>query len=54
MPHYRALDGQLVISPEKPRLGAMQEAMQELCKKKLHPYFWAPFIVIGQDGSLTQ
>lgn len=36
------------------RLGAMLEAMQELRARpgRSHPYYWAPFLVIGQDGPL--
>lgn len=36
------------------RLGAMVEAMQELRHRpeRSHPYYWAPFLVIGQDGPL--
>ena len=36
------------------RLGAMVEAMQELRAKpgRSHPYYWAPFLVIGSDGPL--
>ena len=36
------------------RLGAMVEAMQELRRKPghSHPYYWAPFLVIGSDGPL--
>jgi CHAT domain-containing protein len=34
------------------RTGALREAMKTLRKKKPHPYYWAPFIAIGQDGPL--
>jgi CHAT domain-containing protein/Tfp pilus assembly protein PilF len=34
------------------RTAALREAMKELRKKKPHPYYWAPFIAIGQDGPL--
>ena len=36
------------------RLGAMVDAMQELRRKpgRSHPYYWAPFLVIGSDGPL--
>jgi CHAT domain-containing protein/Tfp pilus assembly protein PilF len=34
------------------RAGALREAMMELRQKKPHPYFWAPFIAIGQDAPL--
>jgi CHAT domain-containing protein len=32
----------------------MVEAMQEMRKNpgREHPYYWAPFLVIGQDGPL--
>lgn len=49
--YYRKL-----LDEEKPRgrLGGMVEAMQELRQKpgRSHPYYWAPFVVIGQDGPL--
>jgi CHAT domain-containing protein len=34
--------------------GAMEEAMRELRSQPgyLHPYYWAPFIVMGMDGPL--
>ena len=54
-----AATGELMISyysklvkEKKPRVGAMEEAMQEMKSKRPHPYYWAPFIVIGQDGPL--
>ncbi len=34
------------------RASALREAMKELRKKKPHPYYWAPFIAIGQDAPL--
>jgi CHAT domain-containing protein len=34
------------------RTTALREAMKELRKKKPHPYYWAPFIAIGQDAPL--
>ena len=34
------------------RAAALREAMKELRQKKPHPYYWAPFIAIGQDGPL--
>ena len=53
---------QKLLDPKKPgdRLGAMIEAMQELRGKselhgkpgRSHPYYWAPFLVIGSDGPL--
>jgi CHAT domain-containing protein/tetratricopeptide (TPR) repeat protein len=45
-----------LLDKRKPgsRLGAMVEAMQELRTRpgRAHPYYWAPFLVIGQDGPL--
>jgi len=45
-----------LLDAKKPgdRLGAMVEAMAELRKKpgRAHPYYWAPFLVIGSDGPL--
>jgi hypothetical protein len=44
------------LDKKKPgdRLGAMVEAMQELRSKpgRAHPYYWAPFLVIGSAGPL--
>lgn len=37
-----------------PRVKAMQEAMQEMRKKQPHPYYWAPFLVLGKDAPFTQ
>jgi CHAT domain-containing protein/tetratricopeptide (TPR) repeat protein len=34
------------------RATALREAMKALRKKKPHPYYWAPFIAIGQDAPL--
>ncbi|WP_309892565.1 tetratricopeptide repeat protein [Archangium sp.] len=34
------------------RTSALREAMRELRQKKSHPYYWAPFITIGQDTPL--
>lgn len=49
--YYRKL-----LSSESPgdRVGAMQETMLELRARpgRAHPYYWAPFIVVGQDGPL--
>ena len=45
-----------LLDKQKPgdRLGAMVEAMQELRAQpdRAHPYYWAPFLVIGSDGPL--
>jgi CHAT domain-containing protein len=41
-----------LVREQKPRVGAMEEAMQEIKRRHSHPYYWAPFIVIGQDGPL--
>lgn len=47
---------QRLLDKQKPgdRLGAMVEAMQKLRGQpgRSHPYYWAPFLVIGQDGPL--
>lgn len=49
--YYRKL-----LDKQKPgdRLGAMTEAMAELRSRpgRSHPYYWAPFLVIGQGGPL--
>jgi len=34
------------------RVQALREAMRELHRKRPHPYYWAPFIAIGQDTPL--
>jgi CHAT domain-containing protein/Tfp pilus assembly protein PilF len=34
------------------RTTALREAMKELRQKRPHPYYWAPFIAVGQDGPL--
>jgi CHAT domain-containing protein/Tfp pilus assembly protein PilF len=34
------------------RAAALRSAMRELRRKHPHPYFWAPFIAIGQDTPL--
>ena len=34
------------------RTSALREAMRELRQTKPHPYYWAPFITIGQDAPL--
>ena len=41
---------QKLLKEKRGRLQAMQEAMQEMRKKYKHPYYWAPFLVIGADG----
>jgi CHAT domain-containing protein/tetratricopeptide (TPR) repeat protein len=45
-----------LLDKRKPgdRLGAMGEAMQELRARpgRAHPYYWAPFLVIGQNGPI--
>ncbi len=45
---------QKLLDQKKPgdRLGAMVDAMDEMRKKpgRAHPYYWAPFLVIGSDG----
>ncbi len=28
--------------------GALQRAMQELRRQNPHPYFWAPFVLVGK------
>jgi len=47
---------QKLLDQKKPgdRLGAMVDAMDEMRKKpgRAHPYYWAPFLVIGSDGPL--
>lgn len=41
-----------LVKQKKSRVEAMQEGMQEMRKRKPHPYYWAPFIVVGSDGPL--
>ena len=44
-----------LLSPDRPaRVAAMEEAMKELRTQDRykHPYFWAPFVVMGMDGPL--
>lgn len=47
-----------LLDPKKPgdRLGAMVEAMQDLRNSSdySHPFYWAPFLVIGQSGPLRK
>lgn len=38
---------------KKGRAEAMQRAAQAVRKRKAHPYFWAPFIVLGREGPLS-
>jgi CHAT domain-containing protein len=45
--YYRRL-----VKERKSRVAAMEEAMLEMKDRRPHPYYWAPFIVIGQDGPL--
>ena len=49
---------QKLLDKQRPgnRLGAMLESMQELRTRpgRSHPYYWAPFLVIGADGPLTK
>jgi CHAT domain-containing protein len=40
------------VKEKKGRVEAMEEAMEEMKQRRSHPYYWAPFIVIGQDGPL--
>jgi CHAT domain-containing protein len=43
---------QKLLKKKKGRLEGMQEAMKEMRTKYPHPYYWAPFLVIGRDGPL--
>lgn len=43
---------QKLLKQRKGRLAAMQGAMQEMRKKYKHPYYWAPFLVVGSDGPM--
>ena len=43
---------QQLLVEKRGRLEAMQEAMQQMREKYTHPYYWAPFQVIGSDGPL--
>ncbi len=45
--YYRKL-----LTEKKGRLEGMQEAMQQIRRTYSHPYYWAPFQVIGNDGVL--
>ena len=42
-----------LIHDHKDRVAALQEAMQVMRRRKPHPYYWAPFVLTGQDGPLT-
>jgi CHAT domain-containing protein len=35
------------------RVTAMHEAMVELRRKRPHPYYWAPFVVLGSGAPLS-
>lgn len=41
-----------LVREKKTRMEAMEETMKEMKNQRPHPYYWAPFIVIGQDGLL--
>jgi CHAT domain-containing protein len=47
-----------LLAKEHPgdRVGAMQEAMMQMRGQpgRSHPYYWAPFVVVGQDGPLRR
>ena len=43
---------QKLLKEKRGRLEGMQEAMKEIREKYTHPYYWAPFLVIGNDGPL--
>jgi CHAT domain-containing protein len=43
---------QKLVKEKKGRVGAMEEAIEEMKQRRPHPYYWAPFIVIGRDGPL--
>jgi len=43
---------QKLLKEKKGRLEGMQEAMKEMRNQYKHPYYWAPFLVIGSDGPL--
>lgn len=45
--YYRRL-----LRQKQGRLRAMQEAMKDMRKQFRHPYYWAPFLVIGNDKPL--
>lgn len=36
------------------RLSALQRAMLEVYQHHPHPYYWAPFILLGEDGFLSR
>jgi CHAT domain-containing protein len=35
------------------RIAALWQAMRTIKKKRPHPYYWAPFIGLGQDAPLS-
>ena len=35
------------------RVDAMRAAMEKVRQQYAHPYYWAPFIVLGEDGPLS-
>lgn len=43
---------QNMVHSHRSRLLALEEAMQAVRKIYDHPYYWAPFLLIGQDGPL--
>lgn len=43
---------QRLLLKKQGRLRAMQEAMKDMRKQFRHPYYWAPFLVIGSDKPL--
>ncbi len=43
---------QKLLKEKKGRLEGMQEAMKEMKAKYNHPYYWAPFLVVGSDGPI--
>ena len=38
------------IAAEDSQAAALREAKVKMIEQKLHPYFWSPFILIGQSG----
>lgn len=44
---------QKLVKERRPRARALQEAEQELQRRRPHPYYWAPFVAIGQDAPLS-
>ena len=43
---------QKLLKEKKGGFAAMQEAMKQMRTQYKHPYYWAPFLVIGSDGPL--